>query len=81
MLDPVTLIQFLCLKGIIRRIHEYPYCENQDRHLEKSATPADVLRLFDGQRCYDEICCLLSLSRSELNDLVLKDINIYLIRK
>ncbi len=87
--DVYKLIQFLCVHGVIRRLHKKPYYEAPE-HPDVIAGSAGsngfnyslrkrLLALCDGTKTMDEICVATTLSTQELMEFCDSEQNIYLL--
>ena len=84
-------------QGLIRRVHEYPVCVSESpptasRHLGgvagavTGAAGVDdddfrVVRLCDGRRTVDEICCELAMSYAEVVQAIQRRPNYVIVKK
>ncbi|XP_072026942.1 GATOR1 complex protein NPRL2-like [Amphiura filiformis] len=83
-IDERHLIQFGLLRGLIRRVHQYPVKVvprleqggQEERDVQyRNREPLD--RLMQGRLNFDEICCKTSKSYVELEGIVEKDENVF----
>jgi hypothetical protein len=86
--DIFKLIQFLCVHGIIRRLHKKPYYkapENPDPMAVTDGggvtytTRKRLLTLCDSNRTMDEICVATGLSTKEVMEFCNSETNIFLL--
>ncbi|KAK2142866.1 hypothetical protein LSH36_903g00084 [Paralvinella palmiformis] len=72
-IDVRKLIQFGLMRGLIRHLQKYPVRVPND---DSVGNLRNFYKWFNGNHCYDEICCLTGLSQQELDDIVENDSNI-----
>ncbi|XP_071810529.1 GATOR1 complex protein NPRL2-like [Asterias amurensis] len=71
-IDERHLIQFGLLRGLIRRLHQYPVrVPRRGEHPRTQTQPLD--RYISGHLNFDEICCKTGLSHQELEDYIEND--------
>ncbi|XP_071477108.1 GATOR1 complex protein NPRL2-like [Diadema antillarum] len=68
------LIQFGVVRGLIRRLHKFPV---KVQGAESFGTGRNLDRYMQGRLNYDEICCRTGMSHRQLDELIEKDVNIY----
>lgn len=64
-MDIVALIQFLCVHGVLKRVHKFPYYQQGLAHIQ-GPEDANAIELFNGRRTLDEICIRCHLSESAM---------------
>jgi hypothetical protein len=89
--DECKLVQFLVLKGILRRVHKFPvYVKDSDNHAGSLGTnnvggirgaASEFYPYFTGQKTLDEICCRTGLAAKKLEDVIDNDPNVYVLRQ
>ncbi|XP_022101188.1 GATOR complex protein NPRL2-like isoform X2 [Acanthaster planci] len=79
-IDERHLIQFGVIRGLIKRLHQYPVrvLDGGEQH-RTHQQPLD--RYMNGHFNFDEICCKTGQSHQELEDYVENDANIYVLWK
>lgn len=87
--DECRLVQYLVLKGILRRIHKYPVYVPDNSGVSSTVlgqsnsavgAACDLYPYFTGQKHYDEICCKTGLSARKLDEKIENDPNVYVLR-
>lgn len=74
-IDERKLIQFAVMKDLIRHLQKYPIITGEISS-EESKDLLPYFHCFDGDHCYDEICCEKSISHQELDDIIDKCTNV-----
>jgi len=89
--DEVKLVQFLVLKGILRKVHKIPVYLTDANNVAGSlgtqnaggtkGASSEFYHFFTGQKSLDEICCRTGMNPRRLEDLIDSDPNVYLLRQ
>ena len=89
--DEVKLVQFLVLKGILRKVHKIPVYLTDANNVAGSlgtqnaggtkGASSEFYHFFTGQKSLDEICCRTGMNPRRLEDLIDNDPNVYLLRQ
>ena len=89
--DEVKLVQFLVLKGILRKVHKIPVYVTDANNVVGSlgtqnaggtkGAASEFYHFFTGQKNLDEICCRTGTNPKKLEELIDSDPNVYLLRQ
>ena len=86
-IDMSRLVQYLVLKGILRRLHKYPYHTSAaqahpgDQEGENPTFDDPIYLMFDGRHHLDEICCRYRRSPIEVSRMIDDDPDVFVIVK
>ncbi len=79
-IDPQATVQFLVVRGVIRRVHRFPYWRQPAG--QECKVPELLRPLFTGGKSYDEICCRVGgMSQTTLQKFIECEPNVAVISK
>ena len=79
-MDIVALTQFLCVHGVLKRVHKYPYYQQGLPHVQ-GPEDANAIELFNGRRTLDEICIRCHLSESAMLEKIAQEPAVCVVEK
>ncbi|EPY52369.1 nitrogen permease regulator family protein [Schizosaccharomyces cryophilus OY26] len=71
-LDVRRLISFGTIKGLIYRVHKYPYLERKNTHKKITLEEERLLNMLDGTHHFDELCINFKKSPKVINEMISK---------